>query len=118
MRQSRDPRDRRITTIVWVVFLVMWGATFALQLALQVNLVNLQYVLAGLILLGLNGARFASGMLMSRLTLTLGFMAVAAGTVRHFAGELTIISAVITAVGCVLLAHGLTMAQDSQSGRG
>lgn len=115
MRRPRDPRDKRFTTIVWVVFLVMWGTTLALQLALQVNLVNLQYVLAGLILLGLNGARFASGMLMSRLTLTLGFMAVAAGTVRHFAGELTIISAVITAVGCVLLAYGLTMNQESPS---
>ena len=91
------------------------GGDLRLQLALQVNLVNLQYVLAGLILLGLNGARFASGILMSRLSLTAGFMALAAGIVRHFAGELTIISGAITAVGCVILAYGLTLNQESPS---
>ncbi len=104
--------DKRITTGAWVLFFVMWGATLLVEQLLQVNLLDLQYVAAGLILLGMNGARVLNGIPMSRLTLVVGLLAITGGGLQLAMGEQpSIVAIVLGAVVSLLLAEGILRLQ-------
>lgn len=100
-------RDRKLQWFTWAIFLLMWGGTFLVERFMAVDLRSLQYVAAGLILLGLNAARYLGAIPMSRLTLIIGFLALFGGLVRQFTGELTIIPIVLITAGSLLLAQGI-----------
>ena len=93
--------DRKLTRVAWVIFLAMWGATLLVEVFAHVDLRSLQYLCAGLILLGLNGMRYVRGIPMSRLTLVIGMLAVAGGVLRQSTGEVSLMPAVLTTVGSV-----------------
>lgn len=101
--------NKKMDYIAWGAFIAMWAATFVVQQVTHVDLRNGQYVAVGVILLGLNAARYFRGIPMSRITVVLGLLALAGGTVRQFNGELTVIPAVLITAGSLLLAQGILM---------
>ena len=108
--------NKKFTLVAWVAFLVMWGVTLLVERFTQADLRNLQYDCVGLILLGLNGARFVRSIPMSRLTLVVGLLALLGGIVRQFSGELNVISAVLITAGALLLAYGIMTRQGAWNG--
>ena len=108
--------NKKLTVVAWVVFLAMWGVTILAERFAGIDLRNLQYACAGLVLIGLNGARFFRSIPMSRLTLVVGFLALLGGAVRQFYGELSIISAVLITAGSLLLTYGIMTRQGAGNG--
>ncbi len=103
----KDPRDKKITTGAWALFFVMWGVTFLIERVTQFELRNVQYLLAGLILVGMNGVRFALGIPMSRLTLVVGLLAAAGGILWQTQGEVQIFMMVAVTLVSLLAAEGI-----------
>ncbi len=108
--------NKKFTVVAWASFLVMWGVTLLVERFAQADLRNLQYVCVGLILLGLNGARFARSIPISRLTLVVGLLALLGGIVRQSSGELSVVSAVIITAASLLLTYGIMTRQGAGSG--
>lgn len=106
-----DARDKKITTAGWVLFFVMWGATVLVERTTQVRLQNVQYLAAGLILLGINGVRFAMAIPMSRLTLVVGLLALAGGILWQTQGEIPVYLMVVVTVASVLVVEGVLRLQ-------
>jgi hypothetical protein len=79
--------DRKLATAAWVLFFVTWGLSQWAESNSGVSLRNQQYLCAGLILLGLNLARFLKAIPMSRLTLTVGLLAAVGGLYRLSSGD-------------------------------
>ena len=104
---QKDVRDRKITVVGWVLFFVMWGVTVLVERSTQVRLQYVQYISAGLILLGINGARLTMGIPMSRLTLVIGLLAVSGGVLWQTRGEIPIYVMVLVTVASVLVVEGL-----------
>ena len=74
--------NKRIETIFWGLFLIMLGGQFLLKNA---NLPNGTWdVGIGLILLGLNAARYFNGLRMSGFTTFLGILALVGGLAQVF----------------------------------
>lgn len=109
---DKQALDKRLTVAAWAAFLAMWGVTLLAERLAQVDLRNLQYVCVGLILLGLNAARFARSIPMSRLTVVVSLLALLSGLVRQFNGELDVVSAVLITAGSLLLAYGIMSRQS------
>jgi len=103
---QRDARDKRITTTAWVLFFAMWGSTALVERLAQVDLRNLQYGAAGLILLGMNMARARLGIPMSRLTLVIGLLALSGGILWETMGQPQIYMMVGVTAVAVLAAEG------------
>lgn len=101
--------DKKLNWMAWVAFFVMWGATFLLQRLVGVDVRNLQYAAVGVILLVLNGSRYARGIPMSRLTVVIGFLALLGGAVRQMNGELDLIPILLITAGSLLLTQGVIL---------
>ncbi len=108
---GRSSVDKRLTTVAWVLFFAMWGLTLLVERSLGVSLQNYQYVAAGLILLGLNAARYLKGIPMSRLTVVVGFLAVAGGALTQYQGEFSVVGMLLVTLGSVLLSEGVLRLQ-------
>lgn len=112
---DRGALDRKLTTAAWVLFFAMWGGTLLVERSTQIDLRNLQYVAAGVILLGLNGARYLKDIPMSRLTLVIGLLAVVGGALRQSLGEVSVIAMVLATLGSVALAEGILRLAGGES---
>ncbi len=111
--------NRRFTAASWALFLAMWVATLLVERFAQIDLRNLQYVCVGVILLGLNLARFNSSIPMSRLTVVVGFLSLFSGLVRQFYGNLDVIPAVAITAASLLLAYAaMTLQARAMAPRG
>lgn len=108
---DRPALNTRFTTVAWVVFFAMWGLTFLAERSMQIDLRNQQYIGAGLILLGLNGARYLHKVPMSRLTVGIGMLAVAGGLLRQAMGEVSVVAMVGVTALSLLLAEGTMRVQ-------
>ncbi|MHB0869569.1 MAG: hypothetical protein ACYC5J_08950 [Chloroflexota bacterium] len=108
---DRPALNTRFTTVAWVVFFAMWGLTFLAERSMQIDLRNQQYIGAGLILLGLNGARYFHKVPMSRLTVGIGMLAVAGGLLRQAMGEVSVVAMVGVTALSLLLAEGTMRVQ-------
>lgn len=106
---DKAAQDRRYRWIAWGAFLLMWGGTLLAGRYTETDLRNFQYIFAGLILVGLNIARYFSDIPMSRLTVGIGFLALFGGLVREITGELAIIPVVLIAAGAFILAQSVTL---------
>lgn len=126
MDLDRSALNKRFTTVAWVVFFAMWGVTYLAERSMQIDLRSQQYIGAGLILLGLNGARYFNKAPMSRLTVGIGFLAVAGGFLYQAMGEISVVAMVGVTALSLLLAEGIirlqarefaTLAPAPQTGR-
>ncbi len=115
---QKDPRDKKIVTVGWVIFFAMWAVTFLVERTAQVRLESIQYLAAGLILLGMNGARFALGIPVSRITLVAGLLAAAGGILWQTQGEIPIYMMVAVTLVSLLVAEGILRAQIHLRGQG
>lgn len=96
----------------------MWGITLGIGVSSHADLRSLQYASVGLILLGLNGARYLRGIPMSRLTLVIGILALAGGLLRQLTGEISLLPIVAITVGSVILVEGVMMGQGDATRTG
>jgi len=94
--------DRKLATGAWMVFFVAWGVSQWMESANGASLRNAQYLMVGLILLGLNLVRFLRSLPLSRLTLTLGLIAAASGLFRLLTRDDSLIPLVPIALLSVL----------------
>jgi hypothetical protein len=96
--------DRRLEGIAWALFLIMIGGLLLLpSVAGGVWLIG-----AGLIMIGLNVTRYASGIPIRTFSAALGGLAVLVG-LADFAGlDLPLIPIIVILIGANLLFKGLT----------
>ena len=102
--------NRRFEETGWAIFLIMIGGLWLLpegRLSSHVWLIG-----AGLIMLGINFARYFSGMKMSGFTVFLGVVALVAGAGGLFNIALPILPALFIILGVSLLMRALFKKQD------
>ncbi len=100
--------NKRYETIAWGVFFIWWGVTAFFRLPDGANTIGI-----GLILLGLNAARYFSNLRTSGFTITLGVIALFIGAadllraLNLIAFELPAFPLLLIVLGVVWLARGL-----------
>ncbi len=104
---DRSALDRKFVTAAWVLFFVAWGLSQWAGSGSGAGTRDQQYLIAGLVMLGLNLARFLNGIGMSRLTLTLGLMATVGGLYRLLSGDESLIPLIPIALLSPLAVEGL-----------
>jgi hypothetical protein len=102
--EEREILNHRLEGLAWGVFLVMLGALWLMP----ANTVpeDLWLVGAGLIMLGLNFARYLNRMAVSGFTITIGAVALAIGLAGSFGLRLPIFALALIAIGFwIMLSH-------------
>lgn len=111
MDEQQRALNRRYETIAWGVFFVWWGVTTLFQFVDGTNTIGI-----GLILLGLNVARFYGKIPTSGFTLILGLVAVVLGgidflrAVLRLPFDLPAFPALLIILGVILLIREFTRA--------
>jgi hypothetical protein len=115
-RLNEHVLNLRLEETGWAVFLILVGSLWLLPTELipsQAWLLG-----AGLIMLGVNFARFFAGIRMSGFTVFLGVVALVAGLSGFFAIDLPIIPAVFIVLGFSLLMRALFKARGQAKNDG
>lgn len=97
--------DQQLETIGWGLFLVLIGVMWLLpaaQVPQEIWLIG-----AAAIMLGLNAIRYLNGIKTSRFTMSLGFLALAAGLGSLFGLKLPILAIVLIFVGGSIILKAL-----------
>lgn len=112
---SHEPQkhalNKRIEDIGWALFLILIGGLWLLpnqQVPESTWLIG-----AGLILLGVNGARYLNGLKMSGFTVILGMLALIAGAASIFGLKLPLFAILLLLLGVSILLKPLTKTQSS-----
>ncbi|HEX2988162.1 MAG TPA: hypothetical protein VHS06_08340 [Chloroflexota bacterium] len=113
---NKSAFDRKLTYAAWALFFVAWGLSQWTEFSSGISLRNLQYLGIGLILLGLNLARYLNRIYMSRLTLTLGLIATFGGLYRLLSGDESLIPLIPIALLSPLVVEGLARWMGSAKG--
>lgn len=91
----------RLEEIGWALFLIMIGALWLMPTEIVPS--HAWLIGAGVIMLGVNFARFVAGIKMSGFTVFLGIIALVAGFAGFFAVDLPIFAAIFIVLGFSLL---------------
>lgn len=94
---GKDALNKRFEEIGWGLFLMMIGVIWLVPEAHVPQ--GMWLIGAGIIMLGLNLVRYLSGVRMSRFTIALGVLALAAGLGRFFFVNLPILAIVLIIIG-------------------
>ncbi len=115
--------NRRYETIAWGAFFIVWGLTSLFRFLPE----GVGAIAIGLILLGLNAARYFSGIPTSGFTLFLGVIALIAGSgellrdVLNFQFEIPVFPLLLIIIGVIWIARSATRigsGHDSERSRG
>jgi hypothetical protein len=93
--------NKRYETIAWGVFFIWWGVTTFFRLPDGVGMFGI-----GLILLGLNAARYFNGMRTSGYTITLGILALVLGA-ADILRALNVVTADVPTLAVLLIVVGV-----------
>jgi len=109
MEESQRTLNQKYVTIAWGAFFIWWGITTLFQFLPD----GTSTIGIGLILLGLNAARYYSKIPTSGFTITLGVIALVLGgfelaqTVLRLPYELPVFAVLLIVLGIALLAREL-----------
>jgi hypothetical protein len=96
---ARAALDRRLEGVGWALFLIMVGGIGLIQTVPQ----GTWLIGTGLIMLGLNAARYANGSRMSNFTLVLGVVALVLGVGAMTGVEFSVFPILLIIVGADIL---------------
>ena len=102
---QKSALNKRLESIGWALFLIMIGGLWLVpgeRVPKGTWLIG-----AGLIMLGLNGARYVSGIKMSGFTIVLGVLALAAGLGDFFGVDLPLLPILIILIGANIILRPL-----------
>ena len=98
---QKSALNKRLESIGWALFLIMIGG---LWLVPDERVPKGTWLIgAGLIMLGLNGARYVSGIKMSGFTIVLGVLALAAGLGDFFGIDLPLLAILLILIGANII---------------
>ena len=98
---QKSALNKRLESIGWALFLIMIGG---LWLVPDERVPKGTWLIwAGLIILGLNGARYVSGIKMSGFTIVLGVLALAAGLGDFFGIDLPLLAILLILIGANII---------------
>jgi hypothetical protein len=102
---ANSRRNHRLEASAWGLFLVILGTLWLLPET--EGLKGVWLIAAGLIMLGLNAARYVSGLSTSGFTVILGMLALTAGLSGHFGWNLPLFAICFLVAGTVLFLKAL-----------
>jgi len=98
---DKQALNKRLESIGWALFLIMLGCTGLVPEEMVPQ--GVWSVGVGVILLGLNVARYANGIRMSGFTVVLGLLAVLTGIAEFFSADLPIFAILLIIVGASMI---------------
>ena len=113
MDEMQRTQNRRIETIAWGAFFIWWGLTTLFRFLPD----GIGTIGIGLILLGLNAARYANKIPMSIFTLTIGALAIVLGgleamrSILQLSFELPTLPLLLIVLGVIVLVREMTRAK-------
>ena len=113
MEETQRTLNRRFETIAWGAFFIWWGLTTLFSFLPE----GIGTIGIGLILLGLNAARYVNKIPMSVFTLTIGTVAVvlgaleAARSILQLPFEMPTLPILLIVLGVIVLVRELTRAK-------
>ena len=109
LAQDRDPKelDEWLVKIAWGLLLVGLGVAWLLDTLLVRELIGVPALWAGLVLLGLNGARFFLKLRMSGFSLALGGLLILVGVGDLIGVHIPFIPLLLIIIGAALLLGAL-----------
>jgi hypothetical protein len=102
---TKTTLDRRLDTMAWALFFIMLG--ILAWLPPEIAPKGLWLIGAGLILLGVNGVRYAKGFRLSAFTVILGVIATGIGVSTALGVSVPVLPLLLLTVGIGLLAGAL-----------
>jgi hypothetical protein len=110
LRPAQEKRDKRFEHIAWGLFLIMIGGLWIVPDRMIPE--GAWLVGAGAIMLGLNAARYVSGIRMSTFSIVLGVFALAAGISDMAGVELPVLALIVVLCGATIVYHAATDRAD------
>lgn len=113
MDEMQRTLNRRYETIAWGAFFIWWGLTTLFNFLPE----GIGTIGIGLILLGLNAARYANQIPMSMFTITIGIIAVvlggleAARSILRLSFEMPTLPLLLIVLGVIVLVREMTRAK-------
>ncbi len=113
MEDTQHSLNRRFETIGWGAFFIWWGLTTLFQFLPE----GIGTIGIGLILLGLNAARYANKIPMSLFTITIGVVAVLLGgleatrSILRLSFELPTLPLLLIVLGVIVLVREMSRAK-------
>ena len=113
MDEMQHTLNRRFETVAWGAFFIWWGITTLFRFLPE----GVGTMGIGLILLGLNAARYANKIPLSMFTITIGIIAVVLGalealrSILQWSFELPTLPLLLIVLGVIVLVRELTRAR-------
>ncbi len=98
---DKQALNKRLESMGWALFLIMLGCTGLVPSNIVPQ--GVWSIGVGVILLGLNAARYANGIRMSGFTVVLGLLAVLTGIAEFFGADLPIFAILLIIVGASMI---------------